>query len=187
MGKVVVTEFISLDGVVEAPGGEPGYRHSGWVGKFPDRGQFDFKLTEVLSHEALLLGRITYESFAGAWPSETGEFADKMNAMPKFVASRTRKNLDWNNSRLLQGEVPEAVARLKQDIAGDILVAGSRTLVNALRQHDLIDEYRLMVFPIILGSGTRLFEEFEEAQTLDLLETRPYDNGVIIMTYRPAR
>jgi dihydrofolate reductase len=186
MGKVIVTEFISLDGVVEAPGGEPGYKHTGWVGRFPDVGQFDYKLEEVLAAEAHLLGRTTYESFAGAWPYRQGEMADKINAMPKYVASTTLKNPVWNNTIVLQGDAMAAVAQLKQDLKGDMLVAGSRTLVNALKQHDLIDEYHLMVFPIILGSGMRLFDDSEDATTLTLIDTRPYDNGIVNLTYRPA-
>jgi dihydrofolate reductase len=187
VAKVVVSEFVSLDGVMQAPGGEPGYRHSGWVMKFPDPEQFNYKLAEVLAHEALLLGRRTYEAFAAAWPSRTGEFAEKMNMMPKYVASTTLKNVEWSNSTVLRSNVPEAVAKLKAQLSGDILVAGSRTLVNTLKQHDLIDEYRLMVFPIILGSGLRLFNETEDAATLKLADTRPLANGAVILTYQPAR
>jgi dihydrofolate reductase len=187
MARVVVSEFISLDGVMQAPGGEPGYRHSGWVMKFPDPEQFKYKLAEVLAHETLLLGRKTYEGFAAAWPSRTGEFADKMNSMPKYVASTTLKSAEWSNSTVLRNNVPEAVAKLKAQPGGDILVVGSRTLVNTLKQHDLIDEYRLMVFPIVLGSGMRLFDESEDAATLKLVDTRPLANGATILTYHPAR
>jgi dihydrofolate reductase len=187
MAKVVVSEFVSLDGVMQAPGGEPGYRHAGWVMKFPDPEQLKYKLAEVLAHEALLLGRKTYEGFAAAWPSRTGEFADKMNQMPKYVASTTLKNAEWSNSTVLPSNVSETVAKLKAQLGGDILVAGSRTLVNTLKQHDLIDEYRLMVFPIVLGSGMRLFDESEDAATLKLVDTRSLANGAVILTYRPAR
>lgn len=182
MAKVVVSEFVSLDGVMQAPGGEPGYRHTGWVMKFPNPEQFKYKLDEVLAHETLLLGRKTYEGFAAAWPSRTGEFADKMNKMPKYIASTKLRNAEWNNSTVLKSGVPEAVSELKKALGGDILVAGSRTLVNTLKQHDLIDEYRLMVFPIVLGSGMRLFDEIADATTLELVDTHPFGNGVVILT-----
>ena len=184
MARLVVSEFVSLDGVMQAPGGESGYRHSGWVMKFPDPEQYRYKLDEVLAHEALLLGRKTYDGFAAAWPSRTGEFADKMNAMPKYVASTTLRKAVWNNSTVLESGVPEAVSKLKNTLDGDILVAGSRTLVNALLRHALIDEYRLMVFPIILGSGMRLFDEAVDATTLELVETKPLGNGAVILTYQ---
>ncbi len=187
MGKLVVSEFASLDGVVEAPGGEPGYRHTGWVAKFQDQAQIDWKMREVTAHEALLIGRITYESFAGAWPNFKGPFADTMNAMPKYVASTTLKDPAWNNTHVLQGDAMAAVDRLKKELRGDILVHGSRTLVNALKAHDLIDEYRLMVFPIILGSGMRLFEETPDATVLQLAGTEALKNGVAVLTYRMAR
>jgi dihydrofolate reductase len=186
MGKVIVTEFVSLDGVMEAPGGEEGYRHTNWVGRFPDVGQFDYKLEEVLAAEAHLLGRTTYESFAGAWPYREGEMADKINAMPKYVASTTLKNPDWNNTIVLQGDAMAAVAKLKKELRGDMLVAGSRTLVNSLKQAGLVDEYHLMVFPIILGSGMRLFDDSEDASTLTLIDTRPYENGIVNLIYQPA-
>jgi dihydrofolate reductase len=187
MGKIVVSEFSSLDGVVEAPGGEPNYRHTGWVAKFQDQEQIDWKMREVMAHEALLIGRITYESFAGAWPRFKGPFADKMNAMPKYVVSTTLKNPEWNNTHVLQGDAMAAVARLKQALRGDILVHGSRTLVNALKAHDLVDEYRLMVFPIILGSGMRLFEETPDATTLKLVGTERLGNGAAVLAYRVAQ
>ena len=186
MARIVVSEFLSLDGVMQAPGGEPGYRHSGWVMKFPDPEQFKYKLAEVLAHDALLLGRRTYEGFAAAWPSRTGEFADKMNRMPKFVASTTLKNPEWNNSSVLQGEMSAAVTKLKQELGGDILVAGSRTLVSTLMLHDLVDEFRLMLFPIVLGSGMRLFDQTASATTLKLVATHALGNGAVILTYHPA-
>ena len=186
MGRVVVTEFVSLDGVMEAPGGEPGYAHSGWVARFPDVGQFGFKLDEVLAADAQLLGRVTYESFAGAWPDRDDEagFAAKMNAMPKYVVSTTLASLEWNNSHLLEGDLTEAVQGLKERIAGDILVAGSRTLVHALMERDLVDECRLMVFPVVLGSGKRLFPETPTAIELTLVATTTF-GSVVVHTYRP--
>jgi dihydrofolate reductase len=185
MANIVVAEFVSIDGVMEAPGGEPGYRHTGWVAKFQDAAQIRYKLEETLAHEALLLGRKTYESFAGAWPTYTGPFADKMNSMPKYVASTTLKSAAWNNSTVLNGDAMTAVAQLKRQLNGDILVAGSRTLVNALKHHGLVDEYRLMVFPIVLGSGMRLFDDSEDATSLKLVDTHPLDNGAVVLTYRP--
>jgi dihydrofolate reductase len=187
MGRIVISEFVSLDGVVEAPGGEAGYRHTGWVAKFQSAEQIQWKFDEVLAHEALLLGRITYESFAGAWPSYKGPFADAMNSMPKYVASTTLKRADWNNAHILQGDATAAAARLKRELRGDMLVHGSRTLANALKRHDLVDEYRLMVFPIILGSGMRLFEETPDATTLALIDTQMLKNGAAVLTYRPVR
>jgi dihydrofolate reductase len=187
MGKIVVSEFVSLDGVVEAPGGEPNYRHTGWVAKFQDETQIEWKMREVMAHEALLIGRTTYESFAGAWPQFKGSFADKMNSMPKYVASTTLKNPAWNNTHVLQGDAMAAVAKLKKELRGDILVHGSRTLLNALKKHDLVDEYRLMIFPIILGSGMRMFEESEDATTLELVRTDRLGNGTAELTYRVAR
>jgi dihydrofolate reductase len=158
----------------------------GWPGS-PDAGQFKYKLDEVLAHEAHLLGRTTYESFAGAWPARTGVFADKINSMPKYVASTTLTTADWNNTTVLKGDTASAVAKLKRELKGDILVAGSRTLVTTLRRNDLIDEYRLMVFPIILANGMRLFDETTDATTLELVGTQPFDNGIVNLTYRPAR
>lgn len=187
MARIVVSEFVSLDGVVEAPGGEPGYRHTGWVAKLQDEAQIEWKMREVMAHEALLIGRITYESFAGAWPNFRGPFADKMNAMPKYVASTTLKNPAWNNTHVLQDDAMAGVATLKKELRGDILIHGSFTLVNALKRHDLIDEYRLMVFPIILGSGRRMFEETEDATTLELIGTESLKNGTAVLTYRVSR
>jgi len=187
MRRVVVSEFVSLDGVMEAPGGEEGYAHTGWVGLFPDSGQFAYKLEEVLEAEALLIGRVTYEGFAAAWPSREGEFADKMNDMPKFVASTTLTELEWNNSTLLEGDVAEAVSKLKLEDGDDILVAGSRTLVHTLMEHDLVDEYRVMLFPVVLGSGRRLFPDTPDKTVLKLVDTTTFDSGVVVHTFHPAQ
>ena len=187
MARIVVSEFISVDGVMEAPGGEPGYRHTNWVGKRHEAGQIEYKFQEVLDHEALLIGQVTYESFADAWPTYKGAFADRMNSMPKYVVSTTVKTPAWNNTTVLQGEPMAAIRKLKQDLKGDIVVGGSRTLVNALKQHDLVDEYRLMVFPVILGSGTQLFDRTEDATDLRLVDTRSFANGAVVLTYRVER
>jgi len=186
MSELIVTEFITLDGVIEAPGGEPTHPYTGWVFDFVGPEQMQYKLDEVLEAEALLLGRVTYEGFAEAWPPREGEFADKMNAMPKYVASTTLTELDWSNSTLLEGEVSEAVAKLKETNGGPILVAGSGTLVHTLIEHGLVDEFRLMVFPVLLGSGKRLFPDSEERRTLQLAETKQFPSGVVVHHYRQA-
>jgi dihydrofolate reductase len=183
--KLIVSEFLTLDGVMEAPGGEAGHPHSGWVFDFMGPEQERYKLEEVLTSEALLLGRVTYEGFAAAWPQRSGEFADKMNSMPKYVASTTLDSLDWNNSSLIEGDVAEAVGALREEDGGPILVAGSRTLVHTLMPHGLVDEYRLMVFPVVLGSGKRLFAETPDKTVLKLADTQSFPTGVVVHTYRP--
>ncbi|RWH70155.1 MAG: hypothetical protein EOR72_30550 [Mesorhizobium sp.] len=187
MGRLVVAELMSIDGVSEAPGGEPGYRHTNWVGKRHEAKQIEHKFKEVLDHEALLLGRVTYESFAGGWPTYKGPFADRMNSMPKYVVSSVLKNPTWNNTTVLHGEPMTAVGRLKQSLEGDILVEGSRTLANALRRHGLVDEYRLMVFPVILGSGAQFFDRTEDATNLRLTATHSFANGAVELTYQVLR
>jgi len=187
MGRLVVAELISIDGVSEAPGGESGYRHTNWVGKRHEARQIEHKFQEVLDHEALLLGRVTYESFADAWPTYEGPFADRMNGMPKYVVSSTLNNPSWNNTSVLQGEPMAAVARLKQSLKGDILVEGSRTLANALHRRGLVDEYRLMVFPVILGSGAQFFDRTEDATSLRLTATHSFANGAVELTYQVLR
>ena len=184
MRQLIVSEFITLDGVMEAPGGEPGHPHSGWVFDFISPEQQEFKLQEVLEAEAHLVGRVTYESFAGAWPQREGEFADKMNAMPKYVVTSTLDELEWNNSIPVQSDVAAEVAKLKEGEGGPILVAGSRTLVQTLFEHDLIDELRLMVFPVVLGSGLRLFPESPDKRVLALTDTQTFGSGVQVNTYR---
>ena len=184
MARIVVSEFVSLDGVMEAPGGEPGYKHTGWVARFQDPEQIQYKLEETLAHQALLLGRTTYESFASAWPFMGGEFGAKMNSMPKFVVSTTLDKAEWNNTTVLKGDAMTAVAKLKDEFEGNILVTGSRTLVAALMAHDLVDEFKLMVFPIVLGSGKRLFADTDDAMTLDLVNTHALTNGAVELKYR---
>jgi dihydrofolate reductase len=186
MGKIVVSEFVTLDGVMEAPGGEPGHPHSGWVFDFIGDEQLQYKLEETLEAESLLIGRVTYESFAGAWPGRSGEFADKMNAMPKHVVSTTLRNPEWHNTTVISRDVVENITRLKQQEGGPMLVAGSRTLVHILMEHDLVDEYRLMIFPVILGSGRRLFPETPTKTMLRLVDTRSFSSGVVVHTYRPT-
>jgi dihydrofolate reductase len=188
MRRVVVSEFLSLDGVMEDPGGAEGFAHGGWTFKFQDPEGMKYKLDEVFSHDAMLLGRLTYQGFAAAWPTMTDDvgFADRMNGMPKYVVSTTLKDLEWQNSTLIGDHVVEEVAKLKQQPGQDILVAGSRTLVQTLMAHDLVDEYRLMVFPIVLGSGKRLFGDSDAASVLRLADAKPLDSGTLILTYHPA-
>jgi dihydrofolate reductase len=189
MRRIVVSEFVSLDGVMEDPGGAEGTAQGGWAFKFergPDGDKY--KLDELVAAGAMLLGRVTYEGFAQAWPSITDEvgFADKMNGMPKYVVSSTLEKAEWNNSTILRGDVAAEVRKLKAEPGGDILVAGSARLVHALQDADLIDEYRLMVYPTVLGGGKRLFPDGAPASALRLVEARPA-GAVAIMTLQPIR
>lgn len=186
MRQLIVSEFVTLDGVMEAPGGEEGHPHTGWVFDFFTEEQESYKLQEVLEAEALLLGRVTYEGFAEAWPERSGKFADKMNSMPKYVASTTLSELAWSNSTLIQGDVPAGVAKLKRGEGGPLLVAGSGTLVHSLMAQGLIDEYRLMIFPVVLGSGMRLFPESPDKTVLALADTQTFESGVVVQTYHPG-
>jgi dihydrofolate reductase len=186
---VIVTEFVTLDGVMEDPGGSEHSDRGGWAFQF-DRGTEGdkFKLDEAMAADALLLGRVTYEGFAAAWPSRTGEFADKFNSMPKYVVSSTLRSAEWNNSKLIKGDVVKEVSALKQQPGGDIFVHGSGQLVDTLLQNDLVDEYHLMVFPVILGSGKRLFKNGTDRSALRLVEAKPVgSDGVLILVYRPNR
>jgi dihydrofolate reductase len=178
MRTLIVTEFISVDGVVEAPGGEAGFKHTGWTFDIePDPTVYDFKLTETLEAESLLLGRTTYEGFSAAWPEREGDFAEKMNAMPKHVVSTTLDDPTWNNTQVLSSV--DEVAALKQGDGGPILVAGSATLVQSLYAAGLVDRWHLMVFPVILGSGLRLFpNDADDKSKLRLVETTTYANGI---------
>ena len=186
MGRIVVTEFVSLDGVMQAPGGED-FKYPGWSFEF-DRGEDgnQFKLDEALEAEALLIGRVTYESFAGAWPSREGEFADKFNSMPKYLVSSTIKEPEWNNTTVLEGDVVEAVTKLRQEVDGDIQVPGSRRLVQELLEHDLVDELHLMVFPVVLGTGDRMFGETTDKKTMRLKESRTVGEGILVLSYERA-
>ena len=185
MGRIVVTEFISVDGVIEDPGGAEGFQHGGWAFDLSEEGG-QFKFEEAMASEALLLGRKTYQGFAQAWPSQEGEFADKFNAMPKYVVSSTLKDPEWTNSTVLQGDLAEEVAKLRQQHEGEVVVHGSAQLVQALVANDLVDELRLMVFPVVLGSGKRLFGDTSDKKPLTLAESRTVGDGVAILIYRPA-
>jgi dihydrofolate reductase len=189
MRRLVVTEFVTVDGVIEDPGGSEGMDRGGWAFDF-DRGEDGdkFKLDETLESDVLLLGRTTYDGFAAAWPSRTGDFADKMNQMAKVVVSTTLDDPPWQNTTVIKGNVPEEVSKLKQADGGLILVAGSVQLVKTLIEHDLVDEYRLMVFPVVLGKGKRLFSDAGDTRALRLTESRPVGpDGVLVLTYEPAR
>ncbi|CAA9414759.1 Dihydrofolate reductase [uncultured Rubrobacteraceae bacterium] len=181
MRKLVVSEFVSLDGVMEEPG---------WTFGFESEDRDQFKFDELAAADALLLGRVTYEGFAAAWPQmeeQTGEYGAWMNGYPKHVVSTTLEEpLEWNNSGLIEGDVAEGVFDLKQQPGKDILVFGSADLVNTLMQHDLIDEYRLMVFPVVIGSGKRLFGEGRGTKSLKLKATKPLGSGALVLTYEPA-
>jgi dihydrofolate reductase len=184
MGRIVVTEFVSLDGVMEAPGGGEDYKHGGWTFEISRGEEGDkFKLDETMASEALLLGRRTYEGFAAAWPSREGEFADKFNSMPKYVVSSTLKDPDWSNTKVLDGELADDVAKLKEQHDGDIVVHGSAQLVQALLENDLVDELRLMVFPVVLGTGKTLFGETSDKKTLQLRDSKIVGDGVAILVY----
>ena len=188
MRRIAVTEFISLDGVIEAPGGEPDFKHSGWVIKLHDDESLAYKGEELEAFDAQLLGRKTYEGFAAAWPQRGGDFADKMNRMPKYVVSTTLdEDLEWENSTLIRDNVVDEIRKLKEGEGGDILVAGSRTLVQTLKENDLVDEYRLMVFPVVLGSGMRLFGDSEDLTKLKLTDAKPLASGTVILHYEPRR
>jgi len=189
VGRIVVTEFVSLDGVMEDPGGAEGYEHGGWSFQVSRGDEGDkFKLDELVDAEAQLLGRVTYEGFAKAWPSITDEagFAEKMNSMPKYVVSSTLTNPEWQNTTVLSGDVAEEVSKLKQEVDGNILVAGSARLVQALIDHDLVDELRLMVYPVVLGSGKRLFGKTSDKKALRLVDSKVVGDGVQILVYESA-
>ena len=189
MGRIVVTEFVSLDGVMEDPGGAEGYEHGGWSFQVSRGDEGDkFKLDELVDAEAQLLGRVTYEGFAKAWPSITDEagFAEKMNSMPKYVVSSTLTNPEWQNTTVLSGDVAEEVSKLKQEVDGNILVAGSAQLVQALIEHDLVDELRLMVYPVVLGSGKRLFATTSDKKALRLADSKVVGDGVQILVFESA-
>jgi dihydrofolate reductase len=177
MSKLVVAEFLTLDGVMEAP--------EKWQFQFWHDDMGKAVLGAMLEADALLLGRVTYQIFAEAWPSETDEMADRINGMAKYVASTTLKEVKWNNSHLLEGDVASAVRALKEQPGRDMLVVGSGELVNTLMQHDLVDEYQLMIHPIVLGSGKRLFREEGDTKVLKLAATKMFDTGVLLLTYQP--
>ncbi len=189
MRNVVAVEYLTLDGVMQDPGGSGELEHGGWHNPYWNDELAQIQQEQLFASDALLLGRVTYEGFAAAWPSMRDEegFADRMNSLPKFVASRTLEEpLGWSNSSLLEGDVPEEVAKLKEPEGGDILVYGSGALVNALLPHKLIDRYRLMVFPVVVGSGKRLFQDEVDKTDLKLTDAKTTSAGVAVLTYETA-
>jgi dihydrofolate reductase len=187
MGKIAITEFMSVDGVIQDPGGSEDFKHGGWAFEFSRGEEGDkFKFDETMATEALLLGRKTYEGFAAAWPERDGEFADKFNSMPKYVVSTTLTDPEWTNTTVLSGDVREEVTRLRDQIDGEIGVHGSATLARTLIEQDLVDELRLMVFPVVLGTGERLFGDTSDKKALQLDSARTVGDGVVILIYRRA-
>jgi dihydrofolate reductase len=188
MGKIVISENVTLDGVVQDPAGDEGFRVGGWVGLIKDRPQLNkLALEEALGAEALLLGRRTYEWLAARWPSRSGELADRLNSLPKYVVSSTLEDPDWNNSTVLKGEAADAVSRLKQELEGEIVVPASFQLVRTLMEHDLVDELRLKVFPVVLGAGDRLFGETSDKKPMRLVDTQSIEGDVVFLTYEVVR
>jgi dihydrofolate reductase len=185
VGRIVVTEFISLDGVIEDPGGAENFKYGGWTFEISRGDEGDkFKLDETMASDALLLGRKTYEGFAAAWPSRDGEFADKFNNMPKYVLSSTLESPEWTNTTVLRNE--DEIRKLKDEKDEEMVVHGSAQLVQSLLEHDLVDELRLMVFPVVLGRGKTLFGETSDKKALELKDTKVVGDGVIIQIYEPA-
>jgi dihydrofolate reductase len=190
MGRIIVSENITLDGVVQDPAGVEGFRHGGWVGRVGERGRegaAKVLLDEALGAEAQLFGRRTYEFLAARWPSRVGEFADRFNGMPKYVVSSTLDNPSWNNTTVLKGHAANEVSKLKRHVGGEIVVAGSIQLVRALFDHDLVDELRLMIYPIVLGDGERLFRATSDKRAMRLIATRTVDNDLAYLTYQTVR
>ena len=190
MGKIIISENVSLDGVIQDPAGDEGFQRGGWVGRVGDRGREEAAqvlLEEALGTEAMLLGRRSYEFLAARWPSRTGALADRLNSKPKYVVSSTLQDPDWNNTTVLKGNVVNEVSKLKQQLAGDIVVPASFQLVRTLIEHDLADELRLMIYPVVLGAGERLFGETSDKKPLRLISTRTVGNDLAYLTYQPVR
>src|ERR671922_998781 len=190
MGKIVVSENVTLDGVVEDPAGAEGFRRGGWLGRIGERGREEAAkvlLDEALRAEAQLFGRRTYEFLAARWPSRSGELADRLNDMPKYVVSSTLTDPDWNNSTVLKGDVVDEVSKLKQELNGEVVVVASFQLVRTLMEHDLVDELRLKIFPVVLGAGERLFGETSDKKPMRLVDTQTVGEGVALLTYEPLR
>ena len=188
MGKIVISENVSLDGVIEDPAGEEGFRLGGWVGQVKDREAVGkVVLDEALVAEALLFGRRSYEFFAARWPSRGGELADRLNSLPKYVVSSTLEDPDWNNSSVLNGDVVNEVSKLKQELDGEIVVYGSIQLVRTLMEHDLVDELRLKIYPVVLGAGGRLFGETSDKRPMRLVSTRTVGGDIAFLTYERVR
>jgi dihydrofolate reductase len=187
MGKIIVSENVTLDGVIQDPAGDEGFRHGGWVGLISNSPQLGkLALDEALGQEAFLLGRRSYEWLAARWPSRTGELADRLNGLPKYVVSSTLEHPSWNNSTVLNGDVVTEVLKLKQELAGEIVVAGSFQLVHTLMENDLVDELRLKVFPVVLGAGERLFGATSDKKPMHLCDPQVLEGGIVFLTYQPV-
>jgi dihydrofolate reductase len=188
MGKIIVSDNVTLDGVIQDPAGDEGFRLGGWVGLIKDRPQLSkLALDEALGAEALLLGRRTYEWLAARWPSRSGDLADRLNSLPKYVVSSSLERPDWNNSTVLEGGAVVAVSKLKRELAGEIVVPASFKLVRTLMEHDLVDELRLKMFPVVLGAGERLFGETSDKKPLRLVDTQTVEGDVVFLTYEVVR
>jgi dihydrofolate reductase len=188
MGKIIMSENVSLDGVVEDPAGDEGFRVGGWVGRITDRKEVaKVTLDEALGTEALLLGRRSYEWLAARWPSRSGELADRLNALPKYVVSSTLEGPKWNNSTVIKGDVVNEVSKLKHELNGNIVVPGSFQLLRTLIEHDLVDELRLKIYPVVLGAGQRLFGETSDKKPMRLINARTLDDGIAFLTYQPVQ
>jgi dihydrofolate reductase len=187
MGRIVITEFVSLDGVMEDPGGAETFEYGGWSFEIPRGEEGDrFKLDETMASDALLLGRVTFEGFAEAWPTRDGEFADKFNSMPKYVVSSTLDDPEWTNSTVLTGDLAEEVSKLKDQYEGDIVVHGSAQLAQDLLERDLVDALHLMVYPVVLGRGKRIFGQTSDKKRFRLADSKVVGDGVLILTYERA-
>jgi dihydrofolate reductase len=188
MGKIIMSENVSLDGVVEDPAGDEGFTRGGWVGLLAGREEVaKIALDEALGAEALLLGRRSYEWLAGRWPSRSGELADRLNSLPKYVVSSTLEDPDWNNSTVLRGDALDEASSLKQALNGDIVVPGSFQLLRTLIEHDLVDELRLKIYPVVLGAGERLFGETSDKKPMRLVDSQTLGDGVAFLTYELVR
>jgi dihydrofolate reductase len=188
MGKIIVSENVTLDGVIQDPAGDEGFRLGGWVGLIKDRPELG-KLTvdEALGAEALLLGRRSYEWLAARWPTRSGPLADRLNSLPKYLVSSTLEDPAWNNSTVLKGDAVDAVSKLKQELDGDIVVPASFQLVRTLLEHDLVDELRLKIFPVVLGAGERLFGETSDKKPMRLVDTQTVEGDILFLTYEVVR
>ena len=188
MGKIVMSDNVSLDGVIQDPAGDEGFTRGGWVGRIAALPELaKVTLDEALGTEALLLGRRSYEWLAARWPSRSGELADRLNSLPKYVVSSTLEDPDWNNSTVLKGDPVAEVSKLKQELNGELLMPASFQLLRTLMEHDLVDELRLKIFPVVLGAGERLFGETSDKKPMRLVDTQTVGDGVAIHTYEPVR
>jgi len=190
MGKIIISENASLDGVVQDPTGEEGFRQGGWFRQIGDKDREAWArvlLDEALGAEAMLLGRRSYQFFAARWPSRSGDYPDRLNSMPKYVVSSTLEEPEWTNATVLKGDVVSEVSKLKEELAGDIVVYGSSQLVHTLMEYDLADELRLMIYPVVVGAGERLFGETSDTKPMRLINTQTVGDGLAFLTYRPVR